>query len=310
MIVLVWVLSILLVLIFIFLITKTILYGLAIDYSVTNNLYQTNLLPVTTSIPFLFDQYQTHDFKTFSPATALFCIELINNVYYATHEKYLILPPTFSLMDSLYDPFSKNNIGYILKENDDGKIWIVFRGTIDLSDVFHDLESLQVPFNKNSNTILVQSGYFKIYQSFRSVIQSLSTNQQIIIIGHSLGGALAMLSLMDLITKYPDTLVYTFGAPRVGNPKFSQYLENHDAIVYRVENTSDIVPYFPLPITLRPLAPHSPFFYNHFGSSFQFTDNRQSYYQNHDTMTYYENILFKHNENISHPHAIEFQSTW
>ena len=46
---------------------------------------------------------------------------------------------------------------------------------------------------------------------------------RIFLCGHSLGGALASLAAMELAAAYPDSkvTVYTYGAPRVGNPQFA-----------------------------------------------------------------------------------------
>ena len=52
-------------------------------------------------------------------------------------------------------------------------------------------------------------------------------NTPILITGHSLGGALAVLSALDIKKElmFNETIsLYTFGAPRVGNDEFSDHV--------------------------------------------------------------------------------------
>ena len=59
--------------------------------------------------------------------------------------------------------------------------------------------------------------------------------------GHSLGGALALLATQQL-AKNINGACYTFGGPRIGNYEF---FEKRKTPVYRVVNSSDIVPRVP-----------------------------------------------------------------
>lgn len=61
------------------------------------------------------------------------------------------------------------------------------------------------------------------------------------ITGHSLGGALALLAT-KLIAPDVTGACYTFGAPRIGNYEFFRFIKTP---VYRVVNSSDIVPRVP-----------------------------------------------------------------
>ncbi len=80
-------------------------------------------------------------------------------------------------------------------------------------------------------------------QSVLNKIESLRDNQQAIwITGHSLGGALATLSGRDLPNKFQPHAIFTFGAPRVGNPAFS---DNYDRTNHQFVNEDDIVPHLP-----------------------------------------------------------------
>lgn len=93
----------------------------------------------------------------------------------------------------------------------------------------------------------------------------------IFVTGHSMGGALAVLVMTDLMERNqkvsPDTrlnlkAVYTFGAPRLGNKSFAEYFQKlhqqSEVGFYRIVNKKDV-------ITKAPC-----FDYTHFGSTVQF----------------------------------------
>ena len=61
------------------------------------------------------------------------------------------------------------------------------------------------------------------------------------ITGHSLGGALALLAT-KLVAPNVNGACYTFGAPRIGNYEYFRFLKTP---VYRIVNSSDIVPRVP-----------------------------------------------------------------
>jgi predicted lipase len=203
------------------------------------------------------------------------------------------VPSGFGLIQSL--SYNKNYIGFILKQQSNNQIWIVFRGTMNVSDVFQDIQTTQSLF---LNKYMIFTGVLQIYTQFRDLllktIKDMSISQKkIIITGHSLGAALSVLTTFDLSNEY-NTITYTYGCPRVGNPEFvsqlTQQLKKTKSTFYRIQNSSDIIPYFPLPITLRLAHPTQPFFYDHVGHLIEFSDNRLSYLNNHSIITYIENI--------------------
>ena len=66
----------------------------------------------------------------------------------------------------------------------------------------------------------------RFFEDIESMIPFRKNNFQITFIGHSLGGAFAELAAFEFKQRYPDLSVsiVTFGAPRVGNFKFSSIL--------------------------------------------------------------------------------------
>lgn len=85
-------------------------------------------------------------------------------------------------------------------------------------------------------------------QAFADVYAEFTNRLQVIVNGHSLGGAVATLSALDL----KADLCVTFGSPRVGDDVFSQY---YDAIYrhrhLRVVHSNDVVPRVPCAFNYR-----------------------------------------------------------
>jgi triacylglycerol lipase len=77
----------------------------------------------------------------------------------------------------------------------------------------------------------------------------------VIITGHSLGGALAVLAASRLHDNgLPPQMVYTFGMPRVGQPIFADgYNTALGERTFRLRHGNDVVPLVPLP-TMGPYA--------------------------------------------------------
>ncbi|KAF4612125.1 hypothetical protein D9613_004387 [Agrocybe pediades] len=70
--------------------------------------------------------------------------------------------------------------------------------------------------------------------------------KKVITVGHSLGGALALLSGVFLPLHIPNVTfeTVTYGMPRVGNPEFADYVDTHLALRH-INNKRDPVPILP-----------------------------------------------------------------
>jgi triacylglycerol lipase len=68
-----------------------------------------------------------------------------------------------------------------------------------------------------------------------------------LVAGHSLGGALSVLAcpLLKLLAEISTVQMYSFGAPRVGNPAFAQSYNETVSESFRVVNLADLAPLFP-----------------------------------------------------------------
>ncbi|KAG6136304.1 hypothetical protein E4U24_005356 [Claviceps purpurea] len=66
-----------------------------------------------------------------------------------------------------------------------------------------------------------------------------------ITVGHSLGGASALLALADFIQDGIPTDLYTYGCPRVGNDHFVDWIDSQPGVRFRVTHGSDPVARLP-----------------------------------------------------------------
>lgn len=102
---------------------------------------------------------------------------------------------------------------------------IVFEGTNDISGFKTDLTIDEKKFLDN-NESRVHHGYFSEALSARFFIAPyLRKDREIIITGHSLGGAVAHLLAAMLYKEGYRVNLYTFGAPPVGNEDFVASIE-------------------------------------------------------------------------------------
>lgn len=267
-----------------------VLWSKAIYFIFTNNEYcSENLCLYTTGFDPGSEFILPPSMEEYRPETGLYCLSLIQYVYDAQHDDMLKLPRGFKRYASLQNRLDKNrNIGYILGQG--SVLWVVFRGTLTMSDIENDVVVRQAKFG--SNGVMVNKGVFDIYSSFRSKLLSFIDYlmfSTVIITGHSLGGSLATLSMYDICKKFSTTrqiIVYTYASPRVGNVRFTSELKSMRNVCYRVVNTADIFPQVPLPIAFRPWRPLKPVYYDHYGKVYSFTDNKMNYTYNHSIGTY------------------------
>lgn len=139
---------------------------------------------------------------------------------------------------------------------------LVFHGTSDLIDVFEDAEALQVPFGQSPTARVYQGMYGtfrELLPSFVSWQQKHPGIQQLVMTGHSSGGVLAILLGASLAEVDSDTplLLYTFGAPKVGNRAFQRRINQQWPSLrhYRVLNSADVIPTLPLGTDANPYWP-------------------------------------------------------
>ena len=147
-----------------------------------------------------------------------------------------------------------------------GAYALVVRGTKTFQEWLLDFLAVPVPFSPAPDAGAVALGFLSIYQTFTfidlagasrtlsRVIADLTAKPdgiaEFLVLGHSLGAALATLAAGELALVNPSGVrdkvsVYTFASPRVGLPDFASAFDNVVPSCFRIWNILDIVPQFP-----------------------------------------------------------------
>ena len=154
--------------------------------------------------------------------------------------------------------------GNILTRTDiAGKIVVCFRGSTTTEDWIHDafVWKKKWPFSNQSHRldkVKIHSGFDEYWSSVRvKVIRELNdlvkltggVKPEIVFCGHSLGGALTSLAVLDVsdsLGNVADYASYTFASPRVYNPdgraRFNEIVKYANRLTY----SRDLVPQVPV----------------------------------------------------------------
>ncbi|MBN2977039.1 lipase [Pseudomonas fluorescens] len=132
----------------------------------------------------------------------------------------------------------------------DDVILIAVRGTASPSDGLRDANAHQTPFAEGVGK--AHEGFYQAYRAMRDfVLRYLGqfyNDQRIVICGHSLGGAIALL-LAEGLRRVSDSdyniLLYTYGAPRAADSEFTAGAST--LVHHRIVNHNDPVPSVPAP---------------------------------------------------------------
>jgi len=177
------------------------------------------------------------------------------NRWYSRWLRWLLLPCIW-LVDLL--PFVRKPFGFALASKKGDHYVVAFRGTQDLADWFTDADAIQVKLSHTLRGEAPDLDATRVHQGFQ--LLALSLNRQVstaaatfkpkvpvYVTGHSLGGAVAALIALMLRTrmKRPDVRMYSYAAPRVGDPAFVKAYDGLLASSYRVVNLADVVPVVP-----------------------------------------------------------------
>lgn len=132
--------------------------------------------------------------------------------------------------------------------------FVSFRGTADVEDWLADLDAIPDDYLPVSGFGQVHGGFQDVYELVRkSIATNLATAtagcDQILITGHSLGAALAVLAAPDVFRNMPPNTIeprlITFAGPRVGLTDFVAAFNAAIESCFRVVNFLDIVPFVP-----------------------------------------------------------------
>ncbi|CAG8607980.1 38382_t:CDS:2 [Gigaspora margarita] len=143
------------------------------------------------------------------------------------------------------------------------EVVVTFRGTANVGNAVKDIEVTQCPYGFGSTTIptssqpggvLVHLGFYTAFLTFQQQIRDVITESikqypdyNLVVTGHSLGGALASFAALDLkqSVEGANPYLYTYGEPRIGNSVFVSFMNKTLDTIKRVVNQADIVPHLP-----------------------------------------------------------------
>ncbi len=132
--------------------------------------------------------------------------------------------------------------------------FVSFRGTSDIEEWVANIDAVPDDYRPISGFGQVHAGFQDVYQLVRAnIAANLATAttgcDQILITGHSLGGALAVLAAPDVARNMPPNTIeprlVTFAGPRVGLSDFAASFNAAIESCFRVVNFLDLVPYLP-----------------------------------------------------------------
>lgn len=175
-------------------------------------------------------------------------------------------------------PLLADGCGYIALSHSPSapRVIVAFRGTYSIANAIIDLSTIPqdyVPYsdekvdqqNKdetNCHKCMVHAGFMTSWRVTRT--QMLGTlehlikqhpDYRLILVGHSLGGAVAALASLEFHAKGWGPQITTFGEPRVGNQALTEYIDevfydqnrgNASDRYRRVTHVDDLVPLLPL----------------------------------------------------------------
>lgn len=139
--------------------------------------------------------------------------------------------------------------GYFVKEN---AILVAFRGSVDIKNWVYNIDTAQTGYPACSGCA-VHNGFYSAYKGVAPLVRTevdrlvaLYRTAKLVVTGHSLGGAMAVLAALDMKEIYGKIdYVYTYGQPRVGNANFAAFYEQRVPQSFHVINYADMVPHVP-----------------------------------------------------------------
>ncbi|KAJ5747397.1 uncharacterized protein N7511_009093 [Penicillium nucicola] len=164
--------------------------------------------------------------------------------------------PTFKQSINAHIPASSSTAtdtaGYIAVDDTNKAVVLAFRGSYSVRNWFADASFPYIDPGLCSGCF-AELGFWSSWTNVRDDItaqleDTLSQNQdyELVIVGHSLGAAVATLAAADLRTKgHESAKLYAFASPRVANPALAKFItaQNNN---YRFTHQNDPIAKLPL----------------------------------------------------------------
>jgi predicted lipase len=136
----------------------------------------------------------------------------------------------------------------------DKSIYVVWRGSESKKDFQNDASIDKVPFINEGEKVHIGFKYCwesvvgDTYNAIDTALENLQGKAtDIVVCGHSLGGAVATLYAYSIKNHYPHYNIksLTIGSPRVGNKVFKENYDNSGIDTLRIVHNNDLVTHTP-----------------------------------------------------------------
>ena len=200
---------------------------------------------------------------------ALLLLAILNQAYahYKRPRDGVVMPPGYRLTAAIAGQAYAGvpaPLAFLAESERDAVL--AFRGTVRTDEWVSDAVIRQIPCPFAPRMGWTHEGFARVYTSMRGsmaeALGNIGSAKTLYIAGHSLGGALAVLAAADLASAGRRPIVYTFGAPRVGDPRFACRYGRLVAETHRVANPHDFVTRLPPPVYRSPRT-NAFYFYRH-----------------------------------------------
>jgi len=150
-------------------------------------------------------------------------------------------------------PEPNQHFGWVCVDSKNSRLVVCFRGTEYFKDWLDDFDFAPAPYSPLPGRGTVHHGFQIVYEAVRDNVRKLVQSKaggckEILMTGHSLGGALCGLCAPDLLSDIAAGLapiVYTWAEPRVGHPDYVRFFDAQVNVCYRIVNLWDVVPHLP-----------------------------------------------------------------
>jgi len=154
-----------------------------------------------------------------------------------------------------------DSCGYIALSHDlaNPRIIVAFRGTYSIANTVVDLSTKPQEYapypgetDESSSApkcidCTVHTGFYASWNVTSPVVvpeieaaKAVHPGYQLTLVGHSLGGAVAALAGLDLVSRGWNPVVTTFGEPRLGNKALMQYIDKRFNLARNSQTTSHV----------------------------------------------------------------------
>ena len=148
--------------------------------------------------------------------------------------------------------------GFTALHSPSNSIIVTFRGSRNFDNWLHDLlfAKPDAPFPTAPKNAKIHFGFLSSYYQVRSEfltrlkqLRQAYPDSTVRFLGHSLGGAIALIALLDALSQklilVNATTLLSIGAPRVGNAEFAQWAHQQFPNALRIVNQNDLCPHLP-----------------------------------------------------------------